>query len=474
MQKIDERPKPKTLNFFSTYLCNSRCVNCGIWRNKEPASPEDEMTSMDIHNLFLDPLARGVHDVGFAGGEPTLTGFMERAVREVPQNLRVTITTNALSPGRLFKVLDEPRLGGWCVQVSMDGLHSTNDVLRGIPGAFSKALNLLNELQIRNIPRLISFTINKLNFNEIAAMAELAEAKGAAFSLRLAQKGGAYRNTDRREQFDLTQEELDTVDKLLLPIIFKELRNPNHNPSRLVFLMNIVAYARGEVRDPACHAMDTGLVLDCYGNVFPNCPQMMNSVGNIKNESLSEIWVGGPANGMRCRIEHCGGCWNDCQIPANIELDYNFLLAHYGNLKKAIAGNIQVKELNWENDSAVLALLGYYDIEGEPGRYFRWTDQRFSFLVPIGVRRIRLTGSPPPDTECANPVELVLSLNGNRVATTSYDKFQEDTQVIEFPGQIDDMSIAEISLNRTYCPRSFGKSNDVRNLGIALKRIDFE
>lgn len=468
------RPRPTSLNFFSTYRCNSRCLNCSIWQNEAPGRPEDELSSAELRELFADPLVQQMTDVGFAGGEPTLTPFMERALAELPGNKRVTVTTNALATARLLRVLDQPRPAGYCVQVSIDGLEVLNDRIRGVPGGFRKSVELLKELQRREVARVVSFTINRLNAGELEDVAELARSHGAVFTTRLAHAGGAYHNEEHRAQYDLSDEELGALEAALNRLIARELAG-EHDPARLVFLKNIVPYARGQVQDPACYAMDTGIVLDCYGQVFPNCPFMMRSVGSLREASLLSIFKGGKANKARCCIDalRCGGCWNDCQIPLNLALAPEYLLSEYAGLRISHLTGESWDRMDWEGMGRELALLGYYGIEGEPGNRYRWTGERFSFLAPAGARELEFRAAPPPDTTESHPLELSLFLAGKMVGSIVYRSadYAESRIVLSMPAER--MVSFEAVLNRSYCPRDAGQGDDARCLGIALRSLRF-
>ena len=466
----------RSINFFATYQCNSRCMNCNIWKTGGPVDHPPELDASQLERLFADPLFQSCHDIGLAGGEPTISSFFWRILPLLPREKNITITTNALASEKLKRFLDTvDNPNRFAVQLSLDGIGDTNDHVRGIHGAFTKTMGLLGFLKARGIRRIISFTINKLNFNDIEACHELAERNGAAFFARMAYCGGAYDNLSDRDVYHLSDAEIQTVEQQLRTIISRELDKPTHSPAQLVFLNQITRYHRGRRPRIQCLAMHSGAVIDLYGTVYANCPAMMTGIGTLHDSDLSDIWSSADAEKMRQRISRlqCGGCWNDCQMITNIAADPDFLALEYNALKMDWVIRQQQRRIDFTHSQQALLLTGWHELEGHDQFRYRWTEPCFSFFIPEGTRTIELHAMIPDPVLASGAIGYMLEVGEHQC----HGRFTPDdgwsTQSIHLEQPVDKMSACVLNLHGSYCPSAEGDSGDGRRLGMAVQRIEF-
>jgi MoaA/NifB/PqqE/SkfB family radical SAM enzyme len=473
-----ERTRVNDINFFTTYRCNSRCKNCLIWKGRLlPPSREKQMDATDLKKLFSDPLFVNCSDIGLAGGEPTISPFFWKLMDFLPDDKHVTITTNALSSERLLDFFSRSReKARYMVQLSLDGIGDKHDRMRGVKGAYQKTLDLLKELETIGISRLISFTINRLNYHQLKDCYELARDHGAEFSTRMAYAGGAYSNRENREVFRFDRDELDRLSQDLNDIVVRELRRPSHSPSRIVFLNKITDYYRGVQEDIPCMALESGMVIDLYGNVFPNCPAMMTPIGNLHEACLEEIWASEKARKVRDRIKKlkCGGCWNDCQMITNIEFDREFLDNEYSRLKIAYLEGKPVPYLiDFNQGEFSLLLSGWYDIEGDSDFKFRWTEQEFSILLPGGTTSLEMFAMSPPDSKPDSPYTMDVVMGQEKMGTIVFTGSDWKKYSVSLLRRTKSLALCRFKLNGCYCPKEVGKSEDMRKLGLAIHGISF-
>ena len=465
------------INFFTTYRCNSRCRNCFIWQGQNQPPNKKELSIEQLTTLFADPLFLRCPSIGLAGGEPTISPFFWRLLDLLPDDKHVTITTNALSSKRLVDFLSRAEQGEkYLIQVSLDGIGETNDTIRGVKGAYRKTIALLEKLQELNVKGLVSFTINRLNFHQLVDCYDLADEYGAQFSTRMAHIGGAYLNKENRSFFEFDKNELEALDRALDMIISQELKKPSHFPARLVFIKKITDYYRGIQKNLPCMALKSGMVIDLYGDVFPNCPAMMKAIGNLHEESLSDIWWGKKAHEMRAKIDElkCGGCWNDCQVITNIEFDREFLDNEYSLLKIAhLEGGTIPDLIDFNQGDSSLLLSGWYDMEGDSDFKFRWTEQEFSILLPQGTTSLEIFAACPPDSNTNTPRTMEVITGRDKIdmilpANSGWEKYS-----IALARPTADLIPCTFRLNRYYCPKEEGKSTDGRKLGLAINKFFF-
>lgn len=164
---IQPRPyrleKPVVLQFPAIDICNSRCQMCFIWKNK--AQPV--VTPEAIRAHLSDPLFDRVRVVGINGGEPTLRKDLgelaESLFTALPRLNQISIITNAFRAEevktRIAEVGDVvARHGGtFDVMISLDGVGDVHDRVRGKPGNFERAIDVLET--VRRQPTVNSIRI---------------------------------------------------------------------------------------------------------------------------------------------------------------------------------------------------------------------------------------------------------------------------------------------------------------------------
>jgi polysaccharide pyruvyl transferase WcaK-like protein/molybdenum cofactor biosynthesis enzyme MoaA len=148
---------PVSIQFPVNDTCNSACKMCNIWQQKErnPITPEE------LDDLLQSPLFDHVRTVGLNGGEPTLrkdlgiiAGIL---VRRLGQLQKVALITNAFHPPTVLSRVRDIRyqLAGsqvaFDVMVSLDGWGSVHDEVRGKPGNFDNAFEVIDAIQSENL-----------------------------------------------------------------------------------------------------------------------------------------------------------------------------------------------------------------------------------------------------------------------------------------------------------------------------------
>jgi MoaA/NifB/PqqE/SkfB family radical SAM enzyme len=470
-----EFDSPQDINFFTTYRCNSRCQNCLIWKDSKTRGGKRELSVEQLRGLFSESLFVGCPNIGLAGGEPTISSFFWKLLEILPEDKRVAITTNALKSRRLIDFLQKaPHRKRYVIQVSLDGIGEVNDRVRGIKGAYRKTLAMLESLRDLDVDRLVSFTINRLNYHQLTDCYDLANSYGAEFSARMAHTGGAYGDRRNRAIFEFRQEELASLDLSLQTIISQEISKPAHSSSRLVFLKNITNYYRGVKKDLPCLALSSAMVIDLYGEVFPNCPAMMHSLGSLHEQNLTDIWTGEKASKIRSQIAEfrCGGCWNDCQVVTNIAWNREFLEKEYGELKAALLkGKIIPDFIDFNRRDSLLLLTGWHDLEGNDDFLFRWTEQQFSILVPGGTASLGIFAAAPPPSSFDRDWTMDIILGQRTIETLKLSDPEWKEYAVSFPGPVADPIPCTFRLNKYYCPREKGNGADGRKLGLAIQKI---
>ena len=86
-------------------------------------------------------------------------------------------------------------------------------------------------------------------------------------------------------------------------------------------MQGAIDYVRkGGTRSLPCSAASNSFFLDPIGDVYP-CIIMDAKLGNIREESLTEIWLSDEAEEIREQIRRgrCPGCWVECEAYRDIK-----------------------------------------------------------------------------------------------------------------------------------------------------------
>lgn len=165
-----------TLQWHITHRCNLRCTHCYQDDYACSAGLDSLLPVLDKYERFLKE--RGyLGKINLTGGEPLTSAAFFPLCREIQSR---GISFNILTNGTLIDEENARKIAAVCpgwVQISLDGTERTHDRIRG-EGAFSAALRGIDELKMRNVPVLVSFTAQKRNRRQLPALAEICDEHG--------------------------------------------------------------------------------------------------------------------------------------------------------------------------------------------------------------------------------------------------------------------------------------------------------
>jgi len=158
---------PLIIGWELTLACNLNCRHCGssagMPRQRELTTAE----ALALCGQFPDLL---VQEVNFTGGEPLLREDWPDIARRLAQlGLPVKILTNGLAlDGDTIRRLADLGIAG--VGVSIDGLATTHDRIRGRPGLHKRLLRALEGLLAVDLPLTVITTATHANLDELPAL----------------------------------------------------------------------------------------------------------------------------------------------------------------------------------------------------------------------------------------------------------------------------------------------------------------
>ncbi|MBU0992305.1 MAG: methyltransferase domain-containing protein [Proteobacteria bacterium] len=174
-----------------TNTCNMQCGHCMF--QSSPRSRE-ELSSGDCMAVIDESYKLGCRIYYFTGGEPFISRAFMKSVRHAFQfpDTHVVVLTNLSLISRAKDSLRSLPQDRFHFQVSMDGLKNNHDDLRG-DGAFDHLDENLHTLQGLGFPVTLSMTVTRKNWDEMAAVIDLASTHGISnvHFLWLFKKGNA-------------------------------------------------------------------------------------------------------------------------------------------------------------------------------------------------------------------------------------------------------------------------------------------
>jgi Fe-coproporphyrin III synthase len=328
---------PTFLVYQVTGNCNSRCQMCGIWKQQ----PERELSTADIRKMLESDLFSKLRWVNLTGGEPFLRpDFVDiiRSLSSHPTLEGIAIPTNGLLSERIVRLVREslkvlPSDKFLSVTVSIDGFRRTHDEIRGVPGAYTKAMKTLSGLSAlqRRHPNLnvgVQPTIMKRNIDEIEEFYRFIKTKSrnVGFAVMM-QSEGYYANADQGLAF--TKEDKGTIVDFLRTLIDKD-------PQYAYYYSALIDFFQTGRRHFVCLAGFATCFVDPQGNMSP-CPILSADkayrFGNVK--AGRSIWFNERSIDIRKHLKiekRCEQCIMMCDFVNVAKVEFydvaSFMLQH--------------------------------------------------------------------------------------------------------------------------------------------------
>jgi len=281
-----------------TYRCMSRCAMCHTWEH--PTRPDEEFEPGVLgrlpHLTFCN----------ITGGEPFMRDDIDEILRIVQARARrVVVSTNGYLVDRIVDVAKaNPAVG---FRISIEGLPTANDELRGMKDGFDHGLRTLlalKRLGVRDVG--FGITVSDRNAGDMLELFELADLMGVEFATAVVHNSFYFHTTDNA----ITDPEAvaacfgDLVGRLLRSRRIK-------NWFRAYFNQGLVDRIRGASRPLPCAAGSDFFFIDPWADVLP-CNGMGERfvMGNLGESSFEEVWASPRAVSARALVAGCDrNCW---------------------------------------------------------------------------------------------------------------------------------------------------------------------
>lgn len=304
-----------------TARCNLRCRHC-----YQGGAGGAELSRDEVRGL-LDEVQETLRawerayglafapSVSLTGGEPLLRGDLFDIVGDFREaGFGVAVLTN----GTLVGAEDARRLanlGVRAVQVSLEGREPVHDAIRG-RGSFAAAARGVDHLVAAGVAVTANTTLSRLNAGEVLSLAAWAAERGVR-RLGFARIVPAGRGCELRDQA-LTAGEAEAVCREVAAARFPGLEFVTGDPVASCMLWPAEIDPAQAVPSGGCAAGLAGITILEDGTLLP-CRRLPVPIGNIRRESLREVWANSPVLArLRDRESYrgrCGSCprWAGCR-----------------------------------------------------------------------------------------------------------------------------------------------------------------
>ncbi len=298
-------PLPSHAIIAVTLKCNAKCIMCDIWKRD---------CGQEVEPPFYQRLPSSLREVNITGGEPFLREDLPEIIEVIYDRCdspRIVISSNGLLPKRIKDSMNritriDDRIA---VRISVDAVGKKHDELRGISGAFEKAMESLSILKQNGVRDLgIALTLMDSNVLDVKKVYDLAGKMGVDFSLSVVTSSPIYFG----KKDYLKPGDNGALRDGLNYLVRSELRHWSPRKlARAYFDHSLWEYLRTERRPLTCDAGKGFFYLTPNGNLY-GCDVLDFPLGNLRDHGFKELWFSGRAEKFRRRAKECNECWMIC------------------------------------------------------------------------------------------------------------------------------------------------------------------
>ncbi|MBI4844945.1 MAG: radical SAM protein [Candidatus Omnitrophica bacterium] len=345
-----------------TYRCNLSCKFCSITERLKDKS-QQELSAKEWNEVVNDLGELGVENITIVGAEPLIRNDIFELIENIKKRKMkcLLISNGVLIDKEKAQLLVKHQVDK--ISVSIDGPERIHDNIRGINGAFEKAMEgIKNILKAREyyksrLPRVeVHITVCSLNVRYLVELLkQLKKIKLDSLSVQyLTQVDADTAESTIVEgkkaastQFVLTGQSL-LLNEAEVQILHKQIRVIKKEKStglsfKILGCLPDAYLKYGYFPVEKCYVVNTDMQIDPYGNIFP-CSLLANyKLGNIKQLSVKELWDSAGYNDFRALIKKkllpiCRFC---CHFNANLTFKQAMLV--YLD-KKLYSANIRTEK----------------------------------------------------------------------------------------------------------------------------------
>ncbi|MCB9760251.1 MAG: radical SAM protein [Alphaproteobacteria bacterium] len=315
MRRVDPGwvPRPHAGHFIVTFRCNLKCIGCPSWQ----VSEHDDLTAAEWRGVFRQ--LRSLDIVKVLGGEPLVRNDIVEiltSVREEVDPYILQMTTNGMLTRRTVEAIHAVAWPGLQLRISIDGTEPTHDRMRGVPGSWkivTRTARQVAELKSRYGFRFgINFAVTDQSVHELDDMLALAEELGADLIPGVNVDPflvGTVPPEVRLQQVIMVEDKARALAALEDSRVGtrRELPLVDHLLSRFLTKNTFRHQIEGRQHRFTCRELRDLMYVLPNGDVV-RCGMDHEPVGNVRRQSVDDIWFGERIEPYRQKVDDCPGC----------------------------------------------------------------------------------------------------------------------------------------------------------------------
>ncbi len=327
--------RPLKLTVCLTFRCHHRCASCGIWQRDKGV----EMTAAQLDSLFAS--VPDLRWLDLTGGEVVVRRDLAQIAasirRHLPRLAMLHFPTAGWSCDDVLTAADAlswrpgPRL---VLTVSIDGPRALHDQIRGVNGAWDRAVETLVKLRERGYETYPGMTLQPGNIAAVDATVDALADVLPGFS-----HAGLHVNVAHTSPHYFDNERCATATTEQITEAISTLRRSKGRAGdpieaiEALYLALLPAHLRHGRSPIPCRSGELSAYIGPDGEVFA-CTIDPRPIGHLRDYDwdLGSLWEGDARARLAAEIadDRCVGCWTPCEA-------YQSLLASPSALIRGLA-----------------------------------------------------------------------------------------------------------------------------------------
>jgi radical SAM protein with 4Fe4S-binding SPASM domain len=289
----DEQPRPIYVVWEVTLSCNLKCIHCG---SRAGPPRDNELSTEECLSIIKQLAELGTREITLIGGEAYLRRDWLSLIKEISNSgilCGLQTGARALTEEKIAQAADA---GLHSAGVSIDGLRSTHDRLRGVRGSLDTTLRALRNFRKYGLTGTVNTQINNLNVDELRELMRTIIAEGATgwqLALTVPMGSAADRPELGLQPFQLVELMPRLAELFVEAQSFGMRLLPGNNIGYFGPYESMWRTITGKLEHfNGCNAGQTALGIESDGSI-KGCPSLPTDDyvgGNVRTTSIRELW----------------------------------------------------------------------------------------------------------------------------------------------------------------------------------------